>query len=106
MVYARHHLPTLGAEGRLDLVAIVGGILHADDLLHTAKTAKELYQLGLLQVELFFIGEVLEGAASAFFGVGAGEHILSFLLRPEGISRRRHIAPNGHLAPEGHIVYH
>jgi hypothetical protein len=52
----------------------MGGILHADDLLHTAKTAKELDQLGLLQVELFIIGEVLEGAASALFRVGAGEH--------------------------------
>ena len=66
----------LGAEAVEKLanarVAVFG--LHADDLIETAKTAKELNELGLLQMEVFFVGEVLQRAASAFFCVRAGEH--------------------------------
>lgn len=58
----------------------MGGVIHANDLLHAAKSAEETYELGLLEVELFLVGEVLEGAASAFFCVRAGKHggVLSF----------------------------
>ena len=74
LVDTRDYLTALGFECGLDLAAVVGGIIHADDLLHTAETAQETDELGLLEVELFLVGEILQRTASAFLGVRAGRH--------------------------------
>ena len=67
--------PGVQPEGGMDLIAVVQGLVHADDLLHRAKPAQQEDGLTLLMEKLLRIGKVLQLAAAAAAEMGAGGRI-------------------------------
>ena len=67
--------PTVQPEGGVDLIAVVQGLVHANDLLHRAKPAQQADGLTLLVEKLLRIGQVLQLAATAAAVMGAGGRI-------------------------------
>ena len=65
-------------KGRADLVAVMGGVCHAEDRLHMPEGAEEGDLPRLLAPELFRIGQVLELAAAAFFIQRTGRAVALF----------------------------
>lgn len=67
---------TRGTECGLYLVAVMVGVLHADDGLYAAEFAEQADARALLVRELFLIIEVLQLAAAALFAVRTARFVL------------------------------
>ena len=73
-------------EGPGDLVAVAGGLVHAQDGLHVAEPAQQADTAAHLAPQLLLIGQALQLAAAAFFEIRAGrcvdalhlDHLFSF----------------------------
>ena len=84
-------------EGGGDLVAVVGGVCHADNVLHAAERTQQGDDPALLAPELFGIGQALELAPAAGFIVFARGRKGLFHRTPQkaeaAIGKERIVAP-------------